>query len=134
MMNKNEFSKLIQFSIVGSIGVIVDLGGTWFFKEKLMISPYVASCLGFTLAVLNNYILNKYWTFQDKSELSFYQFLGFLFVSVGGLLLNTLCVKLMYDGLDLNFYLSKVLAIGIVVPWNYFANSRFVFRNKAKLN
>lgn len=128
MINKSEFLKVIQFGLVGSIGVIVDIGGTWFFKEKCMLSPYFASCIGFSIAVFNNYVLNKYWTFREKSIISLSQFFGFLAVSLGGLLLNTLSVFVMHDGIGWSFYLSKIIAVGIVVPWNYSANSRLVFK------
>lgn len=131
-MTKLNFSKIFQFGAVGFTGVIIDLGVTWILKEQFYFNPYLASCFGFTIAVLNNYILNKYWTFQEKGKLSLSQFLGFLFVSIGGLILNTYCVKFCHGILGIDFYLSKLIAIGVVVAWNFIANSLFVFKNKKK--
>ncbi|RYZ19667.1 MAG: hypothetical protein EOO16_19260 [Chitinophagaceae bacterium] len=52
----------------------------------------------------------------------------FVAVSLVGLALNTGIVYYLSRRQELNFYLSKALAIAIVFVWNYSANAYFTFR------
>lgn len=132
-MEKKEWIKLIRFGTVGSSGLVIDMGLTWFFKEKMDVQPYLSHTLGFLCAVINNYLLNKCWTFGEQDKISTRQFLAFLLVSLIGLGMGTLCLAFIFDVLNYGFYVAKVLAILFVSVWNYLIN-RFVVFNRAQLS
>lgn len=117
--------KFIKFSLVGSSGLVIDFGTTWLVKEVLRGNKYLANSLGFTLAVVNNYIWNKYWTFQDTDPAVFAQFGKFLTISLIGLLINNLVIYVFER--YMNFYRAKIIAILIVVIWNFIMNYTFAF-------
>ena len=121
--------QFIKFCIVGAGGMIVDFGATWLLKERLHFNKYVANSIGFTLAVINNFLWNKYWTFQDHNEQVGMQFLLFLGISIAGLLLNNGVIYLLINRWRLNFYLSKLFATGVVTLWNFGANYQFTFHS-----
>ena len=125
---KKLLYSLGKFGVAGSIGLVVDFCTTLFLKEFLRIDPYLANACGFSLAVINNFYINKYWTFKSRSGVSSYQFVSFLCVSLLGLFLNTLLLVLFNKYLGLNFYISKLIAIFIVFVWNFIANKKFTFR------
>jgi putative flippase GtrA len=56
--------KMLKFGTVGFIGMLWDFLITFLLKEKLKLNKYLANSIGFTCAVINNFILNLYWTFQ----------------------------------------------------------------------
>lgn len=120
--------KFIKFGVVGILGMVIDFGVTWLFKEKISINQYIANSLGFVTAATSNYILNRKWTFDSHVKNIPVEFLSFLTVSVIGLLLNNLIIFLLTEKLGVKFYLAKLIAIGIVVVWNFFANYLFTFR------
>jgi putative flippase GtrA len=117
--------KFIKFSVVGAIGLIIDFGITWTCKEKLSWNKYVSNSLGFSFAVVNNYLLNKYWTFTDHNPEIIEQFAKFTAISMIGLLINNLVIYILVR--HINFYKAKILAIGIVVIWNFFMNYTYAF-------
>ncbi len=119
--------QVIQFGAVGCTGMVVDFGVTWLCREELHWNPYAANTAGFVLAVVNNYLLNRYWTFNHHSRPLQQQFLYFLLIAVAGLLLNSSLLYLLRQYTPLNFYLCKLLATGIVFVWNYTANTRLTF-------
>lgn len=119
--------KFIKFCLVGTLGLFIDFSTTYFLKEKWFFNKYLANSIGFCLAVLNNYVLNKYWTFQDTSPEIFNQGTKFLVISIIGLILNNQIIYLLINRRKWNFYLSKVLAILIVVFWNFLANAFYTF-------
>ena len=84
---------------------------------------------GFSLAVVNNYLLNKYFTFQDRNTQLATQFLKFFVISIIGLALSNLFLYLVQKNAKLNFYLSKAIVIGLVFTWNFSANSLYTFNH-----
>ena len=126
-MERNRFISFMKFGITGLSGMVLDFSVTWYFKEVLSINKFLANAIGFTAAVISNYLINRVWTFQSKTKIA-RQFAGFATVSVIGLLLNTLIVYVFNHLLLLNFYLSKVIAVGLVFVWNFSINYFFVFK------
>lgn len=121
------FFKLVKFCVVGFSGMAVDFGITWLCKEKLHINKYVSNSVGFALAATNNYVWNRLWTFQSTAETIPQEFASFFTISLVGLGLNNFFIYLFHGKLKLNFYLSKVFAIGLVTLWNFFMNYLITF-------
>lgn len=121
------FLKFLKFGVVGFTGLLVDFAVTWLLKEKLKTNKYLANSVGFALAASGNYVLNRIWTFQNKSEAVGVQYASFLGIAIIGLGLNNLTIFLLQQKFKLNFYLAKLLAIGVVTLWNFFANYYFTF-------
>ena len=53
--------------------------------------------------------------------------MGFRGISAIGLLINNLIIYLLNDRARVGFYLSKLIAIGVVTLWNFFMNYFFTF-------
>ncbi len=119
--------KFIKFCLVGSLGLFIDFSSTYFLKEKWHFNKYLANSIGFCLAVLNNYVLNKFWTFQDINPEFLSQGTKFLVISIIGLLLNNQIIYLLINKGKYSFYFSKLIAILIVVFWNFLANYLYTF-------
>lgn len=120
--------KFIRFGIVGFIGLIIDFGVTYLLKEKIKINKFVANSIGFSLAVINNYLLNKYWTFNSTNSNIISEFSSFLLVCVIGLLLNNAILYYLTERTKLSFYIAKAGSVLIVMLWNFSANYFFTFR------
>jgi putative flippase GtrA len=126
----SEFAvKFIRYVLVGFVGVAVDFSITYLFKEYVKVSKYIANSLGFCTAVVTNYFLNRYWTFGIRGEDVFIQFGTFVVVSLIGLSINNLIIYLLNEKLKINFYVSKIIAISVVVFWNFFVNYYYTFRS-----
>ncbi len=120
--------RFIRFGIVGASGMIVDFGVTWLCKEKLRWNKYVSNSLGFILAASNNYFWNRLWTFHSESVEIVREYSTFVLIALVGLGLNNLIIWLLHEKAQLNFYLSKLIAIGCVMIWNFSMNYVFTFR------
>lgn len=120
-------NKFIKFGVVGFSGLFVDFGFTWLTKEKFRIPKYIANAIGFSMAATTNYFLNRIWTFQSTNPEVMVEYGEFLLISLIGLVLNTIILYFFVSKIKLNFYVSKVFAIGIVTIWNFFANTFITF-------
>ncbi len=120
--------KIIKFGVVGIIGMAIDFSLTWLFKEKFKINKYAANTIGFSVAVVNNFLLNYFWTFDSGNKQgAYFFFIKFAVFALIGLALNNLLIYLLTEKLAMKFYLSKLLAIGCVFLWNFSANNYFNF-------
>ena len=125
--DKTFLIKFLKFAIVGSLGVVVDFAVTYLFKEKIKSNKYLANSMGFMVATTHNYILNRYWTFQDTDPNVATQFLKYLVFCGIGLGFSNLLIFLFTEKAKLNFYLSKAISIFIVFLWNFIINYIFTF-------
>ena len=127
MIDKILIFKFLKFCTVGFSGMLVDFGATWILKEKVKINRYVANTCGFILAASSNYFLNRVWTFESQNKQIATEYLSFFTIALIGLGINNLLLWILSDKMKFNFYLSKLIAIGIVTLWNFGMNFLFTF-------
>ncbi|HBT81215.1 hypothetical protein A2757_01945 [Candidatus Giovannonibacteria bacterium RIFCSPHIGHO2_01_FULL_48_47] len=94
---------------------------------------------GFAIAVINGYLWNKLWVFEDRGgKTLFNDFPKFLFVTVSGLLLNSLIVVLLTTYIPLPgaftpaqwLNIAKVFANAVGLIWNFVGYKFVVFVSK----
>lgn len=119
--------KFIKFSLVGTSGLFIDYGITYVLKEKAHFQKYIANSLGFVSAVCTNYILNRIWTFQSQNPAVAVEYTKFFVISIIGLGINNLVLFIFHGIFKKNFYLSKLIAIGVTTFWNFTANYLYTF-------
>ena len=129
--------QFVKFAVVGAIGTVVNLA---VLKLTLLLwgqfnesTPFAveafASGLAFAVAVVNNYVLNRWWTFRSSGTMG-PEFLKFLVVSICGLVLNELVFWVFRAQLDLHVMVSQLLAIACVLPFNFVVNKLWSFRGQ----
>jgi len=121
------FFKFLKFCAVGFSGLIIDFGITWILKEKAKINKYIANACGFIIAASSNYFWNRIWTFESVNEHIVSEYSSFVLIALIGLGINSLILWVLTDKFKLNFYLSKIIATGVVTLWNFGMNFLFTF-------
>lgn len=128
-MYKRLILKFVKFGIIGFSGILIDYGATFFLKEILYTNKYFANSIGFISAASSNYFLNRIWTFKSTNSQIIKEYSIFLTISIIGLIFNNIIIWLLNDYLlNINFYLSKLFAIGIVYIWNFSMNYFYNFK------
>lgn len=134
-MKPKEISRFLKFAIVGVIGMIVDLSVLTFTREVIGLPLSAAVGCGFTVAVISNFTWNRLWTFPESRERPIAAQLGqFAIINLIGLGLNELIVLGLHPVFsrlwqDPPAYLAaKVIAIGVVLFWNYGANRVWTYK------
>ncbi|HOU03332.1 MAG: GtrA family protein [Bacteroidales bacterium] len=128
MIDRLFLLKFLKFCVVGLSGMVIDFSTTWLLKEKAKVNKYIANSTGFILAATSNYIWNRIWTFQSENSQIAVEYFSFILISIAGLGINNFVIYLLNDRLKINFYLSKLLAIGVVTVWNFLMNFIITFR------
>src|SRR5205823_851310 len=78
--------QLFKFGLVGASGYVINLGAFTVLVEVAGVHHIAAAVLSFCLAVTNNFVLNRIWTFRDmRGGHAGFQAARFFAVSVGAL-------------------------------------------------
>tara|TARA_Y100001970_G_scaffold293025_1_gene437266 strand:+ start:2322 stop:3476 length:1155 start_codon:yes stop_codon:yes gene_type:complete len=120
----------IKYSIVGIIGTAVDIGSLYILVDYFAFGVIFASSISFILAVVNNFILNKIWTFENKSKNYRKLFIKFLIVSIIGLGLTLISMQILVFTFKIWYLFAKAITSIIVMLWNFLANKFWTFKTK----
>lgn len=134
---------LVKFGLVGFIGTLVDFLFYKIFIIHFGTPPATSKGISTEIAIINNFMLNNFWTFRyRRTKTNIWQKLGiFNLVSLGGLIIGVLIVKFLHstygDGfVDLgfrklaynNFYFFAT--IPFVMTWNFLINHFITWKHK----
>ena len=134
-MSPKEVSRFIKFAIVGAIGMVVDLTTLTISREILGLPLSIAIAIGFTVAVINNFTWNRLWTFPESRQSPIgRQLVQFTIVNIIGLGINEVIVLGLHPVFSIvtddpiAYLAAKIIAIGVVLFWNYFANRVWTYK------
>jgi putative flippase GtrA len=119
--------QLLQFCVVGGVGYVVNLGVYSALVHWVDIHYIVAATLSFCVAVTNNYLLNRQWTFRRNRGGVAQQGARFLVVSLVSLAANLLILRGLVSA-GLAEVPAQAIAIVLVTPLNFVGNKLWSFR------
>ena len=129
---KNIFHKnykpFIKYAVVGVLGTAIDIGSLFVLVDLFYFPIIPAATISFLLATINNFILNKIWTFRHPSMNYRKLYIKFLIVSLVGLTLTLLSMNFFVFVLGIWYILAKALTSVIVLVWNFLANKFWTFK------
>ena len=130
-----EIERFTRFLTVGAVGTVLDFSLLTLLKLAGMPTLF-ANSISFLAGLTNNFTFNRLWTFQDVAQSNWKKQLAqFTVVSLIGLALNNI-ILLSLEGVlgnilgqpDWGYLPAKIIATGVVVFWNYFANRMWTFK------
>jgi len=142
--DKQERTRFLKFSFVGFTGTIIDFGIMNFMSLVFHLPLVWAQAISFVIAVINNFLWNRYWTYPDsRSKKAQNQLLQFFLINLVGIVIRTPLIFWLNNvilgmleqatiNLPLeNFVLSQNLALAasilIILFWNFFANRYWTY-------
>jgi len=124
-------NQFIRFSLVGSSGVLVNLAVYTFGIYVLSWHYLPAGTLSFLVAMTNNFILNRYWTFKSHrtgEAGAGGQYFRYFVVTLFGYLVNMGLLWVFIDGLRWHEVLSQLLAIMVTTLSNFLGSKLWAFK------
>ena len=92
-----------------------------------------AAVLSFCVAVTNNFLLNRSWTFRDaRGGHAGFQAARFFAVSVAGLGVNLLVLYGLVDIVNASVVPSQAIAVAVAMPLNFVGNKLWTFSDSAR--
>jgi dolichol-phosphate mannosyltransferase len=130
-------SSFIKFGVVGGIGAIVDFGLAYLLKEVIGTTVLIANMISTESAVLSNYMLNNFWSFQHakvehRVASHLRAFAKFNLVSLGNILIQLFGIKAGYFLFGERYWLlyKFIIIACVIVPYSYLLYNRVIWKKK----
>ncbi len=123
----HNWIQLVKFGAVGGSGYVVNLVVFGLLFEGLGVHHLLAAVSAFCVAVTNNFLLNRLWTFGAGEGDSGFQGPRFLIVSAGSLVINLIVLQLLVTAGDLSELPSQAIAVAVAMPFNFIGNKVWTF-------
>lgn len=150
LAKRKSIRQLVKYGIVGIIGLVIDMGIYYLlvthFAVHYPFSVTVSSLLGGnmsvgmldilisniisqTLAVINNFILNSYFTFKVTDN-RLKRFASFASIAIFGMVISSILLTLFIGVMGIDDMVAKVMAIFIVAAIQFVINKFFTFKER----
>jgi putative flippase GtrA len=136
-MRSENWVQLFQFGLVGLSGYIVNLtvfalltGSGLFFRDGsdgLGLHYLPAAVIAFGVAVTNNFLWNRHWTFDARHGHAGFQAARFFTVSVLALGINLVALELLIQVGDVSELPAQAIAVAFAMPFNFIGNKIWTF-------
>lgn len=127
-MNLILSQEVIKFIVAGGIVAVSNVVFLYFFVNTAHLHYLLASSLSFLIALVLNFLLQKYWAFKGapagKTGKQFFLFLVLVAVNFH---LNLLFMFLFVERFSIQYLLAQIFTTIILAAFNFFVYQRFIF-------
>lgn len=133
-----KHAEKIRFLIVGCLNTAIDITILFILVKFFGLPKIYSNTISTSVALIFSFFVNKNFTFQDISDAKkSIQFVKFLTITLFGLwsiqpIIITSMSYLLVNFLtnqDLVLFISKIIATGFTMIWNYVLYRKFIFKS-----
>jgi putative flippase GtrA len=132
MRRPANWLQLVRFGLVGGVGFVVNLLVYTLFVHGAGVEYRAASVAAWLVAVANNFVLNRHWTFDARDHgRARFQAVRFLLVSIVAEVFSLLFLTLLVEQGGLAKVPAQALAVAGSMPLNFLGNKLWSFKSRA---
>lgn len=128
MRRPANWLQLIRFGLVGATGFVINVGVYALCVHALAIDYRGAYVLAWLVAVTNNFLLNRHWTFDAAAGSVRFQAIRFFVVSVAAAVFGFLLLTVLVESAGVAKVPAEALAVAASTPLNFLGNKLWSFR------
>lgn len=119
--------QLLKFGLVGGSGYLINLLVFTLLSSNLGIHHAIAAVGAFAVAVSNNFLWNRYWTFGPGEGASHLQAARFFAVSLASLGINLVVLEILVSSRGVGELTAQAIAVAVAMPFNFLGNKLWTF-------
>lgn len=126
----DNWVQLFQFGVVGGSGYVINLIVFALLTGATDVHHVLAAVAAFVVAVSNNFVLNRIWTFRQqgaREDHAGFQAARFFAVSLVGLAVNLVVLTLLVDVAEVAELPAQAIAVAFATPVNFIGNKLWTF-------
>jgi dolichol-phosphate mannosyltransferase len=131
MRRPANWLQLVRFALVGGTGFVLNLAVYALCVHALSIPYQAAAVLAWLVAVLNNFVLNRHWTFDASAGRIHFQAIRFFVVSLVAFAFGLVLLTLLVEQGGMAKVPAQALAVAASTPLNFLGNKLWSFRDRA---
>jgi putative flippase GtrA len=135
MRKPANWLQLVRFGLVGGMGFVVNVAVYAVLVHAAGLEYRVASVAAWLVAVLNNFVLNRHWTFDARDQgRAHHQAMRFLLVSLVAEAVSLLLLTVFVEAASLPKVPAQALAVAGSMPLNFLGNKLWTFRSDPEID
>lgn len=123
--------QLVRFGVVGGVGFAVNLAVYAVCVRAIGIDYHVAAVAAWMVAVMNNFLLNRHWTFDAGGGRAGFQAVRFVAVSLVAFGFSLVLLTLLVESAGVAKVPAQALAVAASTPLNFLGNKLWSFRKES---
>ncbi len=131
MRRPENWLQLVRFGLVGGVGFVINLVVYALCVHAAGVDYHVANVVAWLVAVLNNFVINRHWTFDAADGRAHAQAVRFLLVSLVAEVLSLLLLTVFVEAAGIAKVPAQALAVGCSMPVNFLGNKLWSFRRES---
>ncbi len=128
MRRPANWLQLVRFGLVGGVGFVVNLAVYALCVHSIGLDYHIAAVVAWIVAVMNNFVLNRHWTFDARDGRAGFQAIRFVAVSLFAFAFSLLLLTLLVEAAGLSKVPAQALAVAGATPLNFLGNKLWSFR------
>lgn len=130
VIKKQFILQFIKFCFVGALNTSIHYCVFILIYKGLSLDYMIASGIGYCVATINSFIVNKKWVFNFQSQCRNRLYIKFASVNLLSMLVNLFSINIMVELLTIDPLISQLLAIIASVGVNFLGSKLWVFRRR----
>lgn len=130
---KRTAREVVKYTLVSFMGGALNLAILYSLTEFLGVYYILSAAIGFIVAGINNFTLNKVWTFKENlKDKYFKEYFYFLSVSIFSYALSILLLYLLTEFAGIFYIFSQAIALIVGGSLNFVINKIYTFKAEKK--
>jgi putative flippase GtrA len=125
---RHNWVQFVRFAAVGASGYVVNLVAFAICVHAINIDYHVAAVIAYTISVLNNFWLNRHWTFDAKHAHAGHQALRFFAVSLVTFGFTYVILISLVSGTGMEKVVAQAIAIAAGTPLSFIGQKLWSFK------
>jgi putative flippase GtrA len=124
---QRTFSQFLKYVVVGILSFSTEVSLLYICKEYYKLWYIYGNSIAFVVVFILNFLLNRFWAFKSKEDFKKQMILsGILFIF--NFFASNIMMYFFTDILKLYYLISKVIAVGVVVSWNFILYKKVIYK------
>jgi dolichol-phosphate mannosyltransferase len=119
--------QLLKFGLVGGSGYLINLAVFAVLAGNLGVYHSVAAIGAFAVAVTNNFLWNRHWTFARGDGRASFQAVRFFAISIASLAINLVVLEGLLASELCGELTAQAIAVAVAMPFNFLGNKLWTF-------
>jgi putative flippase GtrA len=122
-----SWMQLLKFGLVGGMGYLINLVVFALLARGLGVHYAAAAVAAFCVAITNNFLWNRHWTFEAGHGHPGFQAARFFTISIAALLINLAVLGALISGASVPDITAQAVAVAVAMPFNFIGNKLWTF-------
>lgn len=133
-IKNGKYKSLTRFGCVGFLNTLVDFGMFSLLNSFFGVNYIISQIVSYSSGIINSYIFNKFWTFNDTktNKKTTKEFVEFITVNIASLSASLIGLSILMKDGSMNSFFAKIISMVMAQVVNFLGYKFWVFCEAVK--